>query len=203
MTTRDPNIANGASKIANLDITTANGYSGQILKHNGMQFAPATIDNSGLVLIKTQNIGFNVASVSVTNAFSSTYDNYRISWSGMDVSHVGYSCYLRLNNSTSNTYKYGGIFHGYGSGIGDAYENPTGACWLGIMSNKMSGFIDLSRVSTSSSTNWVVTSSGNDYSNYAGGVDTNITSHSGFTILPAIGIIAGGTIRVYGYRNSI
>ena len=200
MTNRNPNLHNGASKISNLSLTTQNGYYGQILAHNGTRFAPATND-SGLVLLKTQNIGFNVASVTVTWVFDSSYDNYRVSWSGMDVSHVGYSCYLRLNNSPSNTYKYGGIYHNYGAGIGDAYENPTGACWLGIMSNKMSGFIDLSRVTTSSSTNWVVSSSGNDYSNYAGGVDTNIAQHSGFTILPATGIIAGGTIRVYGYRN--
>ena len=34
--------------------------------------------NSGLVLVKSQTIGTGVASVTISDAFSTTYDNYRI-----------------------------------------------------------------------------------------------------------------------------
>jgi len=38
--------------------------------------------NSGLVYIKQQTVGNAVASVTVSDAFSSTYDNYKITYTG-------------------------------------------------------------------------------------------------------------------------
>jgi len=158
--------------------------------------------NAGLVYVTSTTVGSGVSSIVVNNCFSSTYDNYVVMWQGVDVSNTGYSGYFILNGSTGNSYKYGGIYHGYGAGIGDAWENPTGGCWVGIMSNKWSGCANFYRVSSSTTTNWTVTSAGDAYYNSAGGYDTNSAAHTGFTFLPATGTLSNGTITVYGYRKA-
>ena len=59
--------------------------------------------SSGLVLVKTQTIGTSVTSVTVSDAFSSTFDNYKI------ITRVGYAStnndtYVRIGGISTNTY---------------------------------------------------------------------------------------------------
>ena len=42
----------------------------------------ADMDAVGLWLVKTQTVGTGVSSVTVTGAFSSTYDNYFVTYTG-------------------------------------------------------------------------------------------------------------------------
>jgi len=65
------------------------GTTGQVLtKSSATNYdtAWATPATPGLVLIKSQAVGSNVATVTITNAFSATYRAYRILWTGGTVS---------------------------------------------------------------------------------------------------------------------
>ena len=59
--------------------------------------------NSGLVYIKEQTIGSGVSSVTVTDAFSADYDNYKIIVSG-GTATAGVEMNLKLGATTSNYY---------------------------------------------------------------------------------------------------
>jgi len=160
----------------------------------------------GLTLIKSQVIGTAVSSVNVTGAFSATYQNYKILVSG-GVGSALALCGMKLGATTSGYY------------MGQSATNYAGSAALGAVSNGAI-FTRMSVVSTTSlamdfevqnpfaSTYTFVRSTyfDNTITTGAGGVSVgfvdNTTSYSDFTIVPASGTLTGGTIRVYGYKNS-
>jgi hypothetical protein len=75
------------------DSNTTQFYDGAVWKPVGV--AP------GLVLIKTETIGTTVGSVNVTDAFSSTYENYKIIISGGASSATGAYLTLKLGASVT------------------------------------------------------------------------------------------------------
>ena len=81
--------------------------------------------SSGLVLVKTQTIGSGVSSVTVSDAFSSTFDHYLITASGgAGSTQMGIG--LTLGASTTGYYA---IRNGqnYAGGRSDGTDNNTAA----------------------------------------------------------------------------
>ncbi len=64
----------------------------------------ATTNLAGLVLIKTQTIGSGVSSVTVTGAFSATYNAYRIVFTGLNGNSSAASCTFALGSATTQYY---------------------------------------------------------------------------------------------------
>ena len=94
---------------------------------SGEVLTAADMNAVGLWLVKTQTVGTAVASVTVTDAFSSTYDNYRIIYTGGAAST---SCVLSLQfgiGGTMTTTNYYGVA---------AYANLGGGL---AISNQQSG----------------------------------------------------------------
>lgn len=161
----------------------------------------------GLQLIKTQTIGSGVASVTVTDAFSSEFDSYKIVVTGVRNASTQADIQLRLNNASVGYY---GAFHyvnvstntfsvasnvnaAQWSWIGST-GNPTG--WLGslvcdVVNPFLTGFTQIA-----ASPIYYSLLSGS----FQGVQDSNV-SHTGFILIPGGGTLTGGTIRVYGYRN--
>ena len=156
----------------------------------------------GLVPILTQTIGTAVSSVTVNNAFSTTYDAYKIVISG-GVASTDVDLSFKLGASTANySYIYTGVnsvgaaltaratsgasFNPAGSGSTDTLNvnldivNPFLAKYTLIncfyASHNTTGFIML-------------------------GSHKVATSYTDFTLTPSSGTLTGGTIRVYGYKN--
>jgi hypothetical protein len=186
----------------------------QLLVWNGTAWVipnQTTTNPEGLELIKTQTVGTAVTSVLVSDAFSSTYDNYLIRWNGgamtsssgdsqigirMASQNSGYyqilNYALRASNSTPRS-----------AGI----ENGDKIEWIGggstaqadaevVVSNPF-----LNRITKFTSplyTPWDLAGFGS-----TSGFLNNTTSYTSFTlVVTGTGTMTGGTIRVYGYRNS-
>lgn len=157
---------------------------------------------SGFVLVKSQTVGTAVSSVNVTGAFSSTYENYKIVYSGGTGSTNGY-VYLKLG-ATATGY-YGGL---YGANYSDgsitlgSTNNGTSWTYAGAF-NTTWAMMDIDLLSPFSAKRTML--SGQHVANtagrgYAGYLD-NTTSYTDFTFITNTGTITGGTISVYGMKN--
>jgi hypothetical protein len=161
----------------------------------------------GLQLVKTQTVGSGVASVTVTDAFSSEWDNYKIIVDGGTCS-TNTSFNLQLGSTTSGYY--------YAS----HYSQYTTTTPLALSSTTASSFVEAGRCSTVKNNISVelfgpflsqrtgIRSGSVDYDTAGfivttNGIIANTTSYTSFVVKPSSGTITGGTIRVYGYRNTI
>ena len=194
----------GADTFARLAV----GTNGTILtadsaEATGLKWATPS---GGLTLIKTQTIGSAVSAVTVTGAFSATYDNYLIIVSGGSATVNGSNSQLTLGSTTSGYYMTG-YYMFYNSTTLNGYNINNGSFWSASYntSNALSGHIQLQNPYLSKTTtfqsNLITASTGEYIANYAGWVN-NTTSYTAFTLTASSGTITGGEIRVYGYQNS-
>lgn len=157
----------------------------------------------GLRLVKKQVIGSAVSQVVVTDAFSATYPNYKIIVSGGVGSGQAYA-QLRLGSTTSN------YFAGY---LGFTYAStPSNAGVSGGVNfpfsiftdaaGGMNGSVELLQPFTTSRTFMNSACATNNQSIIGQGQQTDNTSFTAFTLIPATGTLTGGTIHVYGYGAS-
>ena len=105
----------------------------------------ATCSSGGTASGGVITIGSAVSSVVITNAFSATYDNYRIIISGTVVSSVGSSAFMTINGSTGATYSANGFYMAPSSGTLNGYsQNQTSAgFWLGVTGGTSSISLDI------------------------------------------------------------
>lgn len=165
-----------------------------------------TLVVGGLTLISATTIGSAVSSVTVSNAFSATYDNYLITVNG-GVASTSNSLVLTLGATTTGYY-YAGNDLAYGStayvGLAGANQANWGNSIRGS-TNTINGQIFLSDPFNAKNTHF---SSIGARSETTSGVNTlagylaNTTSYTAFTLTTNTGTVTGGTIRVYGYQNS-
>jgi len=163
------------------------------------------VANQGLTLVKSQTIGSGVSSVTVTDAFSSTFENYRVVY--WVTSSANTPVEMKISGETSAT--------GYDSKL--FYSAVYAAAgWTEVLAAAFSAW----RVGY---TNAGATASGSvemyrpyanlrarfssQYSSYVAGVAngatvaTSGTQSTGFTLQPGTGTFSGGQIRVYGYND--
>lgn len=158
----------------------------------------------GLRLVKTQTIGSAVASVTVTNAFSATYDNYKILISGGNASADNLALGLQFTGIT--TAYYGTmVFSTY---VGGGFQvvgtnNQASMPYVGA-ANTVSLFAQAEVNGPFLTEHKTVQSIFYDNTNVGRG-QYNVfttTSTTGFTISPNTGTLTGGTIYVYGYTKA-
>lgn len=162
--------------------------------------------HAGLVLVSTTTIGSGVSSVTVSNAFSSTYDNYKIMVSGGVGSVSDANLELQFGSSTTGYYE-GLIYqNGFTSATinGAVRANQSSWAWFGNLSSDhavtdvdvLGPFLSkytFFRNGTFSAINT------NGLSN---GVHKVATSYTAFTLIAGGGTtMTGGTIAVYGYSK--
>ena len=162
----------------------------------------AWVSASGLQLVKKQTIGTTVSSVTVSSAFSSTYENYRVVISGGSVTGAGGILSLSLGASTTayyNTLVYGNT---WASPTATGAATNNGAAW------NYAGFADTNQMHFNCDifspflTKYSFMSGNYISDSNAGavqGVHKVATSYTGFTVNIAGGTMTGGTIYVYGY----
>jgi len=167
----------------------------------------STVANTspGLVYIKSQTIGSSVSSVTVSDAFSSLYDNYQILVSGGTASTSSGYLSLQLGSATTN-YRYDYISANLASGT------PTSAGSVGAANFPYIGFKGGNCVSAVIEVNspflamqTMVSAPAGQVGNNMGtfvGVQLDTTSFTSFVIGASTGTITGGTITVYGYRKA-
>jgi hypothetical protein len=173
--------------------------SGQILTAAQMTTLQTNI---GLCFVKSQTIGSAVSSVSVSDAFSTTYDNYVIAVN--EYVCTGAQLTLALNGITT-LYSYQLNYASYNS-TPAAIGNTLQSVWAYTVGNttttKNSGLIEVQAPFLASPTRIRSAYADSGASGQLTGINNNATSATGFTLAASTGTITGGTIIVYGYRKA-
>ena len=159
----------------------------------------------GLRLVKKQTIGSGVSSITVTDAFSATYQNYIIAVSGGAAS-----------TNTSGTLKFGATTTGYFYALIYSVGSNALACEsnsnytsinysFASTTNGLRGNIEVLNPFLASATTVQAKGVLGETFGFAGqqcGGINNTTSYTSFILAPTSGTITGGTIYVYGYGIS-
>lgn len=161
------------------------------------------LNNGGLVYVTSQTIGTTVASVTVSNCFSSTYDNYRIISVG-GVSSTATNLTFQLSGITgASAYRQLGYYQTFGSSTITGYAADASTIICGhVTTGGYWWMLDITypNVAATKFGNVQTASTTTQYS-FPFTVNSSSTAAS-FTIAPSTGTITGGTIVVYGYRKA-
>ena len=156
----------------------------------------------GLELVKTQTVSAGSTEVEVTSAFSSTYDNYRVLWSGLTVTSG--TAYLRIRFGTDNNHYWSLLYSPYNS----TFSNLNGAGdthikYIDGTLSRFDGGCDVIAPFLSANTRISATQyADGGASGVTIGYQANSNSYTSIRLSPSASSFSSGTIRVYGYRNS-
>jgi len=188
----DP-VANGAQDIEDLALAVETTVSG--------------LDQGGLVFISRTTVGSAVSSVTVSGAFSSTYDNYRVLLHGI-VPSTNAGLTIRFG-AVASGYKFAGWLANYAgtsSGIGTA--SGTEIRLAAVDPTDLEGIsVDIygpnlaDKTNTTSLANYGAGGTSGGVTMYAG-IEPGSTQHTAFSIQLTSGTMTGGTIDLYGYRKA-
>lgn len=161
--------------------------------------------SSGLVFISNTTIGSGVSTVTVSNVFSSAYDNYKIVWKVASQSATA-NAEIYLSGSGSNYYTSGywqaptsSTMNFYSTGASPSSIAVVGV-WQGSLA-QANGSCDVYAPFLSERTYFINASSAPGYYWWSQAQAADTASSTGFTFRPSAGTITGGTITVYGYRK--
>jgi hypothetical protein len=165
----------------------------------------ASMNAVGMWLVKSQTIGTTVSSVTVSDAFTSDYDNYKIIISG-GVGSTGGALLNMTLGSTVTGYYWAGAVSVWSTPALTQLSGSNTASWSRVAianTNSLNGEIELFCPNLAKRTlynaRYVQTQvDGNAVG--TGGFLDNATQYTAFTLTPSSGTLTGGTIAVYGYR---
>jgi hypothetical protein len=161
--------------------------------------------NSGLVYISSTTIGSGVSSVTVTNAFSSTYSSYKIIVNSTASTAASIYCQLG-NGGTFSTASYNNALVYIVGGTLSAASNigTTSFTWMGGSNgaNTCRGQWDLMGPFEAKFTRMAngIYQDGNNYGTCQGEHQV-ATSYADLKVFQGTGTLTGGTITIYGYRT--
>jgi hypothetical protein len=176
--------------------------AGQVLTAASLNANLVFAAANGMTLITAQTIGTTVSSVTVSNAFSATYDAYKIVVSGglgsantyftfqLGASTASYANMTLYNN-------YNAAAAGVGTTVGTKFEYSGS-----VSASNLAANIELQNPFLAKFTAYQTTFQQTALAGFTSGLHQVATSYTDFTIAPASGTITGGTVRVYGYQNS-
>jgi hypothetical protein len=161
----------------------------------------------GLVLVSSTTVGTAVSSVTVNNAFSATYDNYKILYSGgapsttlalhMTLSGLGSVYEISIIRGNSRT-----------SSVTNGFSGGSAAFWqVGAdITTSVGPIIEIELFQPFLTKNTVLRGFNaafgvNNIQEITGGIAYSTLSSTGFTFTTSTGTITGGTLSVYGYKK--
>jgi hypothetical protein len=185
------------------------GTNGQVLtadsaEATGMKWATPATPSSGLTLVKAQTIGSAVSSITVSDAFSATYDNYLITVAGG--AGTGNNNLRLTLGATATGYYWSGVYMGWNSSV-NGFGSSNGTYFtMGYGSTDSESahcHIQSPNLAkrTVFSSDMIQPNTSGVQAHYNGYLDDS-TQYTAFTLTLDTGTVTGGTIRVYGYQNS-
>jgi hypothetical protein len=195
----DNTVDNATLQIANNVVSVKDGGIGTTQLSTAVN---TSLTNSGLVYVKQQTIGTGVSSVTVTDAFSSSYENYKIVVNG-GISNTAQAITLKLGSSTSG-YSYNTLIYNYATG-GATVLNSNSASVFDYAGEANTNFLNVCLDILSPNLAKYTTIQGSYIGENSGGTAAGVhkvaTAYTSFTLAVA-GTVTGGTIRIYGYRQA-
>jgi hypothetical protein len=163
--------------------------------------------NIGLTFIKSQTIGTTVSSVTVTGAFSSSFDNYKITLNDTVLTNGGSGLNFVLGSSTPGSNYYWGapVINVVAGTIAGGRGNNTGFVLMGTVtgSNAFNNSFDVlnpNKVKRTTIKDFIAYGEIGEIG-FGAAIHNSDTAFTSFTFYTGAGTMTGGTIRVYGYRN--
>jgi hypothetical protein len=182
LTSNDMNAV-GMWRITNCGVTSAGGTA-------------ATASN-GVISIGSAN-----TSVTVTSAFSSDYENYRIVISDVDFSTGGF---VRFSLGASGASYYSALRVVYATATADATQKVNNGAYMEIgpqgTTDDTNIVLDVLQPNIATRTGVQGQCTANVEGGFVAGSHASPVAYTSFTIVPSAGNMTGGSIRVYGYRN--
>ena len=176
-------------------------------QYNGASWETVGPSTAGaLTLISATTIGTTVASVTVSSAFSVTYDSYLIQISG-GVASTAVNLNLQLGATTTGYYAaYPRLTFSSGATANTTDNNTANFSRAGTgNTNNLNANITVINPNFTKNTfisAYYVDADTTSVAGTVSGFVNNTTAYTAFTILASTGTLTGGTIRVYGYSNS-
>lgn len=157
---------------------------------------------SGLTLISATTVGSGVASVTISNAFSATYDNYRVLISTVDAA-AGNDVDLTFGATATGYYGFLENFNATAGTTNIEYFNNTTAFTLAYAgtNDDTTVTMDILAPNLAKRTVWTAMWNGSNFNGMSVGQLQNTTQYTAFTLTAVGTTFTGGTIRVYGYTN--
>ncbi len=153
----------------------------------------------GLVLISSTTVGTAVSSVTVNNAFSATYKNYRVIYSGGAASGSG-EFNLTLGGITSG-YSTSLIYASGSSPLAASQNSVSSWFWAGTTDGAFAeSTFEITNPFETKRKSYISSLKLNTARGMSMGFCASTTSATAFTLTPTTGTITGGTIEVYGYK---
>jgi len=165
---------------------------------------PTSATNGTVGATGTVTVGNAVGSVTVSGAFSSLYNNYKILYTG-GVANT--SLYLSMTLGSASTAYYGSLYgaaYATGTPIGIGINNGASWAYAGLATTSYTMFdcdIFMPNMvrNTNISSKWSFNLTSTGYSTF-NGEHAATTQHTAFTITATGGNMTGGSLTVYGYR---
>jgi hypothetical protein len=162
----------------------------------------ATCSSGGTASGGVVTIGSAVSSVTIGSAFSALYDNYKIITQNTTCSTLC-GVRLQLSSSTGSTYSTANMNIPYTSAsITTEVSNNTTLWSIGTGQGLTSVTLDLIGPFLATDSQIMAQSATDTYVSWRSGRDSADLSSTGFVLSLTGGTLTGGTVRVYGYRNS-
>jgi hypothetical protein len=164
--------------------------------------AKSPVSTTGAVLITSATIGTAVSSVTVTNAFSADYNNYKIVISG-GVASADSNLNLTLGASATGYYQ-GISICNYG-GTTNITNRNNGTSWAGghAFTTGITVNHELANPFLAANTtiySYLANLNTGGGAGAGAGFHNVASSFTAFTIASSPGTLTGGTIKVYGYK---
>jgi len=201
MATNWPSSVQTFSTVSAGDSLSSPSHSG--LHNDVSDTVEALQEYAGLVLVKTQTIGSGVSSVTVSNAFSATFDAYRIVITNVDASTTSAVYQFTLSGGATGYYYFlQDISYATGA-VSIANATAASFALIGNTATASCGHVilDVQSPNLPAYTTWNGLHNDLGTAGIAAGGRASTNQETGFTITPSSGTISGGTIRVYGYNN--
>jgi hypothetical protein len=162
---------------------------------------PTAVSNGTLSATGTVTIGSAVSTVTVTNAFSALYDNYKILIQNTNCSTLC-AVRLQLSSSTGSTYSTANMNIPYSSATITTEVASNTTLWsIGTGQGLTSVTLDLISPFLATDSQVMAQSATDTFVSWRSGRDSADISNATFILSLTGGTMTGGTIRVYGYRN--
>lgn len=166
--------------------------------------------NSGLVYVASKTWTSTSAAQQIDGCFTSTYDHYRVTFSGVGSTTGNDFIYARLVDGTTPTtatnYYHGTAYSTTGSSWANSWVGSQNAWkWAFIGDNRSQFAVDLydpqTAYKTTFSSQMFSSATGDALWGVFGGLYNTTTQFEGIYIYPGSGTWAG-TMTVYGYRKA-